>query len=811
MFTKIQGCMAAGAALLLLGVTYQLVSARNIDHDRVYRIGYGLSPPLHYADENGKPAGLAVEMVREAARRQNIKLDWVRPTNPGMPSIQSGEADFWVLMTDTRERRKFVYITEPFLVTEYCFLVRKESPYRSLDDLANARIVATSAGIDRLIVGKLIKQAKLTTAPSAKPALEQFLSGSQDALFLDQIAASDLALTYGFDGPVRILQAPTPRSYMGLAANKKLQAVADGIRGELTTMAAEGRLAPLVGARGFFPVLNLEAIQSLSSARRRERYLLWGITSLIALLSCTLALIVSLRTERNKLKVAESALLDTSKYHRTLIELLPDTIYVGSRDTAVEGGVCAYRDDPALTWLLDSGDHRDRVKEVVSSGSIASGEATTPDGRYLEYRLVPLSDSSGNTSGVLGILRDKTTQKRAEEDRLKLEEKLRQAQKMEGVGRLAGGVAHDFNNLLTIIIGYASMLIAENPDDSATCRNLEHILIAGNRAADLTQQLLAFSRRQVIQPKLTDLNQIVVESTNMLGRLLGSDIVLKTMLTPGLSNVLIDRGQFIQVLMNLAANARDAMPEGGFFSLSTAQTGWSAMDARAHMESVPGECVVIEVTDSGQGMDDETVSKIFEPFFTTKAEGRGTGLGLATVYGIIRQAGGWIHVESALELGTTFQIYLPVSTGSEQPQELQDNHDCSNDYQAAGTVLIVEDQEDIRMLETKILKGAGYDVVSTCRPEDALLASERFAGRIDLLLTDIVMPGMRGPELARRIRRQRPEIKLLFASGYAGELHAGRDQLILESTLLPKPFGAQALLDSVAKCMNGMSVSLTGS
>jgi two-component system, cell cycle sensor histidine kinase and response regulator CckA len=810
------GFAVALVVLILTGTGCRGIVGPEPDHHRVYKIGFGNARPLHFPDASGQPTGLAVGLVREAARRRGIELQWVRSETPGIDAMQKGEADLWVLVTDTPERRNQVHFTEPYLVTEYCFLVRAAAPYNTTADLANARITSLGFGIHRIHLKKLLPNAELSIADSTDSAFEAMQNGSADAIFVEQYTASDMALNGRLRARMRIISAAVPRGYMGLAANFNVSPIADEIRAEMRSMEKDGSLAPLFEGWSFFPGLNFQAMESLSNAKQRERVLVAGVTTLLIFLGCTLALIASLKKQRDALKLMKSALRESEEYHRTLFALLPDTIYVLHCKSGAESGERTFRQvsghDPALKWLTGTAGHRDRVNQVIATGVMAVAEESTPENRLLEYRLVPLREMSGDVSGVMGILRDRTDWKNAEDERAELEEQLLQSRKMEVVGRLAGGVAHDFNNLLTVICGYSDLLLADLPADSIASRQLGQILTAGQRAGGLTQQLLAFSRRQVVQPKPADLNEIVGDASEMIGRLLGDDVELQSSPGMGLPRVVVDRGQVDQVLMNLAANARDAMPEGGTFALSTSVIEWTEENAHRDLEGSPGTYVVLTATDTGEGMDSATTSRIFEPFFTTKPVGEGTGLGLSTVYGIVKQSGGWIGVESELGSGTTFRIFLPAHREENRDTPEPSRTTLSfNSTPESATILLLEDQPDIRKLAFEVLTANGFRVMEASTPAEALLKSEGFDGEIDLLLTDIVMAGMRGSEVARRIRAQRPKIRLLFASGYAGDLNSGRDQLVLESELLQKPFGAGELIETVRRCLNAAGKAIPAS
>ena len=379
-----------------------------------------------------------------------------------------------------------------------------------------------------------------------------------------------------------------------------------------------------------------------------------------------------------------------------------------------------------------------------------------------------------------------------------LEEQLRQSLKMEAVGRLAGGVAHDFNNLLTVIFGYAAMLRDCQADDEAAS-NLEEIEKAAARAAALTNKLLAFSRKQVLQPRLIDLNWVVVGMRELLRRLIGEGILMDTVLGSGLGRIKADPNQVEQVIMNLAVNARDAMPTGGRLTIQTRRA-----DLSAPLQSLqPGAYVLLTVADSGRGMDEKTAARVFEPFFTTKELGRGTGLGLSMVYGIVEQSGGLIRVESAPDEGATFYVYLPVCEAADDPDSRTPAERHGN--RAQGTILVVEDEPPLRRLVASVLAAAGHQVLEAVNGYEAIALAEGHE-QIDLLLTDVIMPGITGPDVVARLRSHRPELAVLYMSGYDNELI---DQKALERTasFLPKPFTPHSLLASVGELIGGQDVS----
>jgi two-component system cell cycle sensor histidine kinase/response regulator CckA len=392
---------------------------------------------------------------------------------------------------------------------------------------------------------------------------------------------------------------------------------------------------------------------------------------------------------------------------------------------------------------------------------------------------------------IIAIFKDIT-------ERKALEKQLRQLQKMEAVGQLSGGIAHDFNNLLGVILGYSEILeegLNENPKLRKTAREITK---AGQRAASLTRQLLAFSRQQLLEPTILNLNSIVADSETMLGRLIGEHIEITSKLATDLGHVKADQSQIEQVIMNLAVNARDAMPDGGKLLFETRNVELDEDYALHHPPTVPGTYVELIVSDTGVGMDAQTQSHIFEPFFTTKARGKGTGLGLATVYGVVKQSGGYIWVYSEPGLGATFKIYLPrVTSAGRQigPVEV-----AARPARGSETILLVEDEESLRTLTRTILERNGYKVLEASGGKEAIEIAQRHGGSIDLLLTDMVMPGMNGHEVARSVAAVRPGAKVIYMSGYTGFSNNGPAHS--EDILLPKPVTRQALLQKVREVLH---------
>jgi two-component system, cell cycle sensor histidine kinase and response regulator CckA len=499
---------------------------------------------------------------------------------------------------------------------------------------------------------------------------------------------------------------------------------------------------------------------------------------------------IALAIERKR---AEEAKRENEARLRVLIDQLPAVLWTVDKNlrfTSILGAGLArlgLRQNQLVgTSLSDYFESPDRTfPPIAATYRAISGEPRTfslewKDGSYACH-IEPLRGAAGEVQGAICMALDIT-------DRKQLEEQFRQAQKMEAVGRLAGGIAHDFNNLLMVIQGYADLLAERLPADNSLHRNAQQIQTAAQRASALTRQLLAFSRKQIMEPTVLSVHAVVGDMEKMLRRLIGEDIDLVTSTTPDLWLVKADRGQIEQAIMNLAVNARDAMPNGGRLTIETGNVELDAATSHPTIALAPGKYVVLSVTDNGCGMDEKTKAHIFEPFFTTKEKGKGTGLGLATVYGVVKQSGGYVWVYSEPGHGTTFKIYLPKiedETGAPNHSGLADSQSMPR---GSGVVLLVEDEKGVRDLTREYLEMSGYKVLVAENGQTALELSALHAGPIDLLITDVVMPGINGKELADRVITIRPGIKVLYMTGYTDQAIVHRGTLAAGAVLLQKPF-----------------------
>ena len=502
-------------------------------------------------------------------------------------------------------------------------------------------------------------------------------------------------------------------------------------------------------------------------------------------------------------KQAEEALRESEEKYRALFECNPHPMFVYDHETlrylAVnDAAVHQYgysRDEFAEMTLKDL-----RPPEDVPALLAMLSEARPvferrgvwrhrkKDGSIIDAEILTHGLQFGDRPAYIVLAIDIT-------ERRRMEEQLRQSQKMEAVGRLAGGVAHDFNNLLTVIQGYGDLMLSALAPTDPVKPMAREVLKAAERAAELTGQLLAFGRKALVAPRVLDLNTVIADAERMLRRLIGEDVELTSDLGPSLWPVRADAGQLHQVLLNLCVNARDAMPRGGRLTLRTRDAYLDEAYTRAHPEARPGSYVLLEVSDTGCGMTEEVRARVFEPFFTTKEPGKGTGLGLATVYGIVKQGEGNIIVRSAPGVGSTFEVYLPRAEADQTAAgRLQAPCDAP---EGRETVLLAEDEDGVRGLARQVLEGRGYRVLEASDGEAALGAARRHAGRIDLLVTDVVMPRLSGPDLARRLAPLHPETRVLFLSGYTDDAvmrHGVREE---EVHFLQKPFSPTALARKV--------------
>jgi PAS domain S-box-containing protein len=603
-------------------------------------------------------------------------------------------------------------------------------------------------------------------------------------------------------------------------SNAPLRERAAGIRRDAIAIAVVGMsLIAVVGVlTGLLLTRKLDrvskAAQRLASGDRQARSGVSGTDEIGRLGRSFDDMASALETERTRLESARDALRESEEHYRSLVENSPVSIHeldaggrlismsrsglemMGLSEPAVEG--------VSFLDIVDAG-HRERVgRELDRASRGRSSEfeferTVETSTRVFRSGFYPTLDAEGRVVKILGLAQDITDGKRVEEALDASEKRLRQAQKMEAIGLLAGGVAHDFNNILTVINGYCDLMLSRDPQPERD--KLEAISKAAHRATSLTHQLLAFSRQQVLQPRVMNLNAAIVETNRMLRRVIGEDIELVSDLEPALGLIKADPGQIQQVLMNLAVNARDAMVEGGRLAFETRNIELQEAEAGGREGLLPAAYVQLVVRDSGIGMAPDVLAHIFEPFFTTKEVGRGTGLGLSTVYGIVKQSGGYIYVSSKPGSGSVFEILLPKADGVPSASVEASMGPAGR---GSGTILLVEDEPSVRELVRDILVTHGYHVLEAADGRGALEMLDRHASEVLLVLTDLVMPAMNGPQLAAHIRQRHPQIRVLFTTGY----FSGTPAPALENGdhLLKKPFTPRELLGKLRDVLDPVTL-----
>jgi len=509
--------------------------------------------------------------------------------------------------------------------------------------------------------------------------------------------------------------------------------------------------------------------------------------------------------------------------HTALLDLAPDAIFARDADRRItfwnRGAQATYGFSPEEAHGVVAGEllrteypiALEEIERRVTETGHWDGDLVqhTKDGRRLrvESRWAAQYDRGGGLAGLLEVNRDITSRLRleAEAERERLQNHLHQAQRLESLGQLAGGIAHDFNNLLAVIINYAAF-VADDLDAPTIAEqnrlsmreDIEQVRLAAEKAAHLTHQLLAFARREVVQPEVVDVNDVVGDVEQLLRRTLGEHVEFRSSLAEGLRPVLVDPGQLEQILVNLAVNARDAMPDGGVLRIDTANVEIDESYAASRPELEPGHHVRLRVSDTGTGMPPETVQRAFDPFFTTKPPGQGTGLGLATVYGIVQQAGGRAQIYSERGIGTTFTVLLPATEPASSPVEPPVESPAPRGEE---TILLVEDEQALREVTRRILTGAGYRVIVAEHGPAALAAADAHPQEIDLLVSDVIMPQMPGPQLAQQLLAQRPSLRVLLMSGFAQPILDSWGFLRDGMVLIEKPFSGPALLAKVAQLL----------
>jgi PAS domain S-box-containing protein len=769
---------------------------RNTVQDKVYKIGWEIDPPAQF-EGTGEPTGLNVEIVRAAAKRSGIKLQWVRHPEGPDAALGSKAVDLWPLITITEERKKRIFISDPYQQTDLLLVALKSESSIQSDDLAGKTISIQDQPINLQLLQKLFPQAKPLPKADTTKAIAAACRGESQGALLDGFAILPILLD-GTPCPGQALKMlPTGTSIeLGLGATFEARAAATVIREEIGNMVQSGDLTVLMRRWSRGSKSELDALEATIAARRQMWWYRAGVGALAMLLAFSLWSAFEYREARNMARRAERE----NNSQRLRMEGIIDSSIDGIVTIDDQSRILVF--NPAAEKLFRCSKRQIlgvSIERLIPAhlGGITENWVTTglrSDGEEFPME-VTVSEVSLSERKLLTVTcRDISEKRRAEAEGQRLQAQLQQAQKMESVGRLAGGVAHDFNNLLTVINGYSDFGIAKLSAGDPLRVTMTEIRKAGERAAALTRQLLAFSRKQVLQPRALDLNRLLEEMRPMLERLVGEDIEVRVALHAGRGTIHADAHQLEQVVMNLVVNARDAMPRGGKLLVETANVARGDSYVRSHPEARVGQYVMLAVSDTGIGIDEELKNRIFEPFFTTKGVGKGTGLGLAMVQGIVAQSGGYVEVYSEKGEGTTFKIYLPeraeVVADTARPAAL-------TAMGGTETVLVVEDQEEVREFTVKVLRGYGYRVIDADTANDALRYCEREHDPIHLVLTDVVMPNIGGRELANRLREVRPQTKVLFMSGYTDDVILHNGTLEQGVPFIQKPFSPEELARKV--------------
>jgi two-component system, cell cycle sensor histidine kinase and response regulator CckA len=818
------------------------------------RVSLGTSAPLEYRDAKGNPQGFAVDVIREAARREGVKVVWEQGHAAAVNNnaLREGSLDLIVAGTATQERVRSFYVSDSWWWTEMIALAPATSDIRQESQL-DGKHLSTPASAS-LTVGERYKSSLVTAGPNTVWAAEQACMGQSDAAVIENMYVRELLMNVSSvcrSIRLRTFDVSVRREYH-LIARPEIAGTARALRQRIDEMTLDGTLATL--AAKHLPVSTPEATRMAELLRGKQTrqirnigieggslaalagfaFLFWQQLSrktlvrlnerLQAAQTESAAYLEQLQTRLTERAQAEDALRISEQRLRQITETIPVGIVVfnmsghitfsNSGATSLLGGNRAAvlgEHHTSSAWTITDYEGRPILpdqrpfRQVLATGQPMTGAKfalAAPGGnrRCLSVNAAPLFGKNGEMEGVVESMEDVTS-------RYELESHYRQAQKMESLGQMAGGVAHDFNNLLTVITGFSQLLLSQPEILEQQRAGLRQIASAGQRASDLTRQLLAFSRKQQASPRALQLNEIIRNDETMLRHLVGEQVMLDMRLEPSLGIIFADASQIQQIVLNLAINARDAMPRGGRILIETANKEMATTGGYCHDADEP--CVELRVEDDGCGMDGDTQKHIFEPFFTTKDSGKGTGLGLSTVYGIVQQNGGTIEVESAPDRGARFIIRFPriQKDASKAPrEEIQASvPEARADAGDRNTVLLVEDQGDVRRYLAECLTLGGYRVIQATNGAEGIKLARQ--NQIDLLVSDMVMPGMSGKELAETLDAEFPGLRVLLISGYSTENMEAVRLPRNRFDFLQKPIPPGTLLKAVAGILSRTAAS----
>ena len=779
------------------------------------RAAFGPVPPLSYQTQDGQAAGFTIDVFNEASRREGMRLVWV-PAGPSLAieqALKEGTVDIAPAGMVTPDRRRLFYVSEPWWFAELSLLTRNLHSAGAPD--LNGKRLALASPIYRFLAEEHFRGAIQIPFPNAMGAAFELCRGNADAALMIHpdvheilFARPDVCRDVG----VRVTET-SATAELAIIARRGHEADARRLRRRIDELALDGTLANMAARHP--PIPSSGVVRLAGQLRGRYERRLWRTIAICAflLLAAGLWFIHRLyrdvRERRRAQAEAQMSQARLTRAHR--IAALGDwelDLVTGELDCSTEAREILSLAGPSRLpqgdALLDSvvPEDMDRARaalETAAAGNVINVEYAVSQERgrrYLRQHAEPVRNARNEIVKLVGTVQDVTEYR-------KLEEQFRQAQKLESLGRLAGGVAHDFNNLLTVINGYTDMLLAQLPESAPARRDAIEIRKAGDRAAALTRQLLIFSRKQPAQLTNIDLNAVVVDAEKMLRRLVGDNVTIKMTLDASIGAVHSDAGQIQQLLTNLVVNARDAMPDGGRIEIETRRANVNAIVAQ-QQGATAGSYVVLRISDDGCGMDSQTLSRIFEPFFTTKPKEKGTGLGLSTVYSIVKQSNGWVEVSSDPGKGSTFQVYFPQSTQSAEPPVAVEQIPANP--RGCEKILVVEDEPGVRRLVTDTLRSNGYRTFEAANGQEAL----RWAAAnpaFDLLVTDVSMPGISGVDLARRIVEEHHGVRILLMSGFIDDFENVSE---CGFSILQKPFTSAVLMARIRAVLDGTVISGQG-
>lgn len=775
--------------ILLYLFTAVIIPALSFSAQKEVRVVASLYKPFVFY-ENERIVGFDIDLLEMICRTNGLRCSvQIVSFQEVFNALKEGRADIGVgAIYVTEERKRFINFTSPYLRTGLVYVYRADSEIT--EDLSNKSI-----GVKKLATGEIkarelaqrFKGLQVVSFASTEESINALIDGRVDVVINDYINTMML-MHEKYIGKIKIKQGlfSTPelitRDSIAIAVNMERQDLWNIFNRTLKEIKDSGIMDRM-----------LERWPHIRGVSDYRRFIVYGLAGLMLLISLVITLSWYLR-QKELYKLTK----ENEERFRSVIENAPNPVIIASGSGKIIFLNRRFREITGydMEKIKEAGDLNRYFEDGVELKELAFSDEKVLEIKECKIRCLDgksriwdLQLGSigkwGNERAFIIVGRDVTEQR-------ELEEQLRQAQKMEVIGRFTGGIAHDFNNYLTAIIGFSQLVSMKLKDNPELRQHIDTVIESAEKAAGLTRQLLAFSRRQVMRPGVINLNEIILDMAKLIKRIIREDIELKLDLYPSLWNVKADPGQIEQVIMNLVSNARDAMPDGGILTIRTSNTFLDDEYARTHISVTPGEYVMLSVEDTGTGMTEDVKAHIFEPFFTTKELGKGTGLGLATVYGIVKQSGGNIWVYSEPGSGSIFKIYLPKTEEQAVKKTVSSFHPESIPS-GKEEILIVEDNKEVRSFIKNVLKELGYTLYEAEDGIKALEILKERKGKVDLIITDLIMPNMRGDRLAEEVRRLYPGIKILFMSGYAENIITEKGIVKEGIKFLEKPLTARQL------------------